>query len=268
MSAYIKNIKDFICFHQGCIIEFEFGIASLHKELRKEWNGAKRGDILGKKLIELYDKSNEKLQDILKKTFDEHIKAIYGENIRFSVKTIEKNEYENIYITDYYREDMHEIPKGLKRARDHTPFANILFDNEDKYVSNDLEKDYKNAQYRNPRVHGNKIKDLQENIIKWKDCWIKHSEHTELKYYNSLLVMPLTLKNNNFMENFNKKFKTDAIWGFFCLDSEEKNAFADEALQDIGRIMADMLSIYFIFLYEHTEGSETFEQSLTHLVPK
>ncbi|OHE06478.1 hypothetical protein [Sulfurimonas sp. RIFOXYB12_FULL_35_9] len=265
MSTYIKNIKDFICFHQGCIIEFEFGIASLHKELRKEWDGEKREEVLKEKLIGLYDESSEKLQIILEKTF-EQIKAIYGENIRFSVKTIEKNEYENLYITDYYRENMQEIPKELKRARDHTPFANILFDNEDKYISNDLEEDFKNAKYRNPRVLGNKIGDLNKGDVEWKDCWIKHSGDTELKYYNSLLVMPLTLKNNNFMENFNKKFKTDAIWGFFCLDSEEKNAFADEALQDIGRIMADMLSIYFIFLYEHTENSETFNLSLDYLI--
>ncbi len=269
-KTIVDKIQDFICYHQGKIIEFEFEIARLHKQLKEFKNGSSTERF--KKLITLYEEPYEELEKILDASYA-MIKEIFNSDIRFTIKIINE-ENGNTYIEDLYRDKDDYFFSQARRANEHTPFDDILFNNKSFFISNDLEEDFKQHKYRNPRLIGSKIEELIEGTsVKWEDCWQKHDNLNELKLYNSLMVIPMTLKNNpELKSSFKKEFFNGCkkcegmIWGFFCLDSIEKNAFASKDLQSIGKIIADILSLYFIFYYEHTDGSETFNNILSSII--
>lgn len=264
-----EELQEFVCYHQGKIIEYEHEIANLHKKLKKANSSNAIISELSDKLISLYDCSFKMIEQILDTSFSK-LKTIYDtNNLSFTIKVASEHEDGNTYISDLYRDKDNFFFSKARRASEHTPFYNILLKNEKFYISNDLEEDFKNNQYRNPRLNGSEINNLIENNITWENCWVKHDTEKELKYYNSLLVIPLTLKNNpDLTDDFKKDFFNNCktcegmVWGFFCLDSVEKNIFSSNEIKYVSRIIADLLSLYFIFYYEHTDGSESFNDAL------
>jgi hypothetical protein len=78
----------------------------------------------------------------------------------------------------------------------------------------------------------------------------------------------MTLMNNkefdiDFKTNFFEKIPegSRAIWGFLCLDHPEVNFFRKSDDVIIGYIFADIMSLYFIANFVHTEISKTFNQA-------
>ena len=90
----------------------------------------------------------------------------------------------------------------------------------------------------------------------------------------------MSISNNNVDKNslFYKQFfekqseaitrtksieKIKTIFGFFCIDDKKKNFFSKIGIKEsenLGFIITDILSLYLVFFYNYTSGSEMIRE--------
>jgi hypothetical protein len=84
--------------------------------------------------------------------------------------------------------------------------------------------------------------------------------------------MAIRIKDDDhvlFKEKFSNKIihreSNRTVWGFLCFEYLEKNVFSNTEENDIvntSYIIADILSLYLMFFYNHISGSKTFNESM------
>lgn len=256
----MKTLREFICYNQKQIIKFEYTISQYHRDL-KDLIREKNPD--EGKLQEAYDRlavDSFLLMESIFKENNEFILNNFGlkdKNLRFTIKMVYG---EN--VLDIFRNHDTDTILNETLYSENTAFDNIMNDGAKYYLNNDIEQSYNNNEYKNPR--------LKENES-WENAWENYSNaDASDKYYNSTLVIPMSITSKNLDEKslFYKKYfeqrskgkvntNTRAIWGFVCFDTKKKNYFDENLDLDLGFIIADILSLYVIFYYNYAISSQT-----------
>jgi hypothetical protein len=264
-----KAIREFICYNQKEIIQYEFLVSEKHRDLRK-----------------LVDKKNPTKEDVEKHynmlidtAYDGLIK-IYQDNIdlinnifkatgipkapKVTVKTLEDGS-----VLDFFRSNK---PSNfdLNGIESNTGFSKIMSSPKEMfYINHDLEKSFLNGSYINPRLDEGKFK---EKSVSWTDYWKPLYDGSKDEYLSTLII-PMAIRiNDNDDDLFKKKFSENishgessrTVWGFLCFDYPEKNILKEyeEDVKDVSYIIADILSLYLMFFYNHISGSKTFSKAI------
>lgn len=270
----MNTLNEFICYNQKHIIKFEYEISELHKKFKESFNGKEPTD----RINELYENLNIQSFMLMEKIFQKNLEYISNsigfkdDNLRTTIKIV--NERNTI---DIFRS--HKNKKLFNECSyiQNTAFQEIIDDNKKLFICDNLEELFKRGKYKNPRIDNEKSKLFLQDKISWEDCWISYDDEDNNSYYQSTLVIPMSITNDEIEEEgifYNNYFsknnvnklanKTRVIWGFLCLDSKQKGYF--EQIKDIcnpidlGFIISDILSIYLIFFYNYTSASETIQK--------
>lgn len=281
-----KLIGDLLCHNQGRYVQYEYILGERHKDLKTALasRDSTAKDIRGL-ISQLVDYSNNELADISKENFDYLLKYFNGRSElvpRICIKILnKKNQIVDVFRTvRAYYVDPHDI-------HENTGFQQVV-ETGRFYICNNIPNKAKKGLYGNPRLDKQRVpnynepkrlgffsKDDLDNL--WCDCWFKKSDGVSndiapelrcMSCYKSTLILPMTLMNNRgFDAEFQSKFfgkipeKSRGIWGFLCLDHPKVNYFNrnDDIL--VGYIFADIMSLYFISNFVHTEISKTFAQA-------
>jgi len=269
----MNTLREFICYNQKEIIRFEYTISQLHKDFRISMEKDSK-EIQEEKYNTLILESFNLLENI----FDKNTKYIINtfgknnDNLRVSVKMIDDDN-----IVDIYRNTKDSMIFSQSKISENSGFDTIKSDKVLFYLNDNVEESFKNGTYKNHRLDIGKKEALLNSDITWEDCWTPY-ESGENTSYNSTLIIPMSItsededKNSVFYKNFFEK-KTDgkanlnsrAIWGYLCLDSESKNFFSgikDFDVLDLGFIITDIISLYLVFFYNYTSGSDTVNKYL------
>lgn len=272
----MNSIREFICYNQKEIIRFEYTISQLHKSfkesfLKKSFDvEAKYSDLIVESFM-LMEKIFSKNLEFIKNTY-----GMYDENIRVTIKMVENDEVIDIFRS-HYNEDL--IFSSAK-IEENTGFKYILSGKDIYYLNDDIEESFIKGEYQNPRLDNSLREKLIKKEISWKNCWKQYKDNIN-DYYNSTLIIPMSITTDNenkdtifyrnfFEKNDNSKLNTKEriIWGFFCLDSKQKNFFTNISTFDpidLGFIITDILSLYLIFFYNYTSASETVNKYLKEI---
>lgn len=227
----INKLRKFICFNQGQLLQYEYLVAKKHRLLRDYLN-----EIHCKKLS---------LSDIHKEELVKLLTNLYIDSEKNLIIILEKN---FIKIQDIFNiNDLHFTIKLLDLDENGKSVAYTFFDN-----STHIKKDNQDSFLINQNARFDSIVTYGEN----------HFADLE---HNSNIVIPMTLRaNEDLTQEFKKDFFTQEseshIWGFVCFDSK-KNTFKNEHLE-LSHIIADIISLYFMFFHDHTEGSKSFYEAL------
>lgn len=270
----LNKIREFICLNQSELIQYEYLLSESHKELRKHLENHNEVNEVNELLQNLIDTAYGNLLNIL----NENIEKIYSmlksigldKEPNITIKTLE-----NGAVLDFFRSHAN-ANLSTTQIESNTGFSEIMNDSKCMhFIRHDLEADFIHGEYNNPRLDVGLRDKFKSGQISWEECWT-NIEGSEKKssHYRSTLIIPMSIRlNENDDEKFIKKFsqnvshseKVRTVWGFLCFDSTEKNIFIDmeDELKDIGYIVADILSLYLMFFYNHITGSETFNKALS-----
>lgn len=275
-EVFSRNLRDFVCYHQGNLIEYFFLAGEYHKELKKEFN-KKRKNInhIKQKGHDLITFINESLLNSVAKSFDEmqkmflvrHVqppriclKANLGKVDKTIVPLIREKRVG--YISDCY---VHENT-GFEYTQK----------NGTSYLCQNIPKSAKNGLYKNPRLIKDEVANYSNNLNcnerideNWVKCWRGNKEESETtatedyqNCYKSTLIIPLTLWNNRLVSRFIKKFRMKnvdrTIFGYLCFDHISTDYFYPVFDVDSGYVYADILSLYLLVRFVYLNQSETF----------
>ncbi len=264
----ISSIREFICFNQKELIKYEFLLSEKHKELRLLLEKDSSKNIINESLKKLISLAYYDLEAIYKHNV-ELIKNIFSKmeinNIPvISIKTIEDGK-----ILDFFNSNSNN-KLNVTSIKSYTGFSEIMNSSEVKYyINNDLEKSFMEKNYKHPKIKKEALELLKNNKIAWKDCWKNNDEA-----YSSTLIIPMAIRIKDddhviFKEKFSNKIihreSNRTVWGFLCFEYLEKNVFSNTEENDIvntSYIIADILSLYLMFFYNHISGSKTFNESM------
>jgi len=227
----INKLRDFICFNQGQLLQYEYLIAKKHKILKEYLNEieCKKINILSEvekdKLVniltDLYINSEKELLSILEKNFIKILSIFNIEDLSYTVELLDFNENDKNVIYRFF-DSSTEI--DINNQKSSLISQNIALDNIITYGKQDF------------------INSEQKSII-----------------------IPMTLRANEnltseFRDSFFTKESESKIWGFIYFNSPN-TLFSNEHL-DICHIISDTLSLYFMFFHDHIEGSNSFSEAL------
>ncbi len=274
----LKSIRKFICFNQKELIQYEYEVSEDHKNLRTYLDNS-QNSISKEELHNFINTLVGTAYDDLIGILDEnvgYINNIFGtihknaKNPKITIKTIEDS-----IVLDFFRSD---VVADLRESKieENSGFSKIMIENKDAFISNNLETEFLSKDYINPRLDKEKRKKLKLGEVSWEGCWEKLSDSDSLKSsYKSTLIIPMAIRiKETDQERFIKHFSNDVdhhrdsrtIWGFLCFDYPEKNIFSnlEDEFKDAGYIIADVISLYLMFFYNHISGSNTFKKAINY----
>jgi hypothetical protein len=159
------------------------------------------------------------------------------------------------------------------------------------YLNNNIVKTALNGRYRNPRFDYDAIGLIQQQIEAaasgiastvtprvWRNLWKGSTEHDDPRiFYQSTLIVPLTLRNENLSAEFNHSLSTrldrhtgdrsaiakheQSILGFLCFDHPDIDYFHPEHDVNTAYVFATLLSMYVLERITLTTLSETYQAS-------
>ena len=281
-------LKEIVCYNQGKIAEYMYMQQSYSTKLSNEFSelfqNAKKENVdnLENILKEYKTKSINFLETCINKNL-EYIQQSFlkrhTDNPRGCVKLLSPE----LKLIDAYR---NQKTKPYKYT-ENTGFYQIIDNKEKYYLNNNIPEAVKNARYKNHRIDTKAAKNYTTTISnkfskirkksyvdqEWINCWNSYEQKHQPQNnecYKSTLIIPMTLINNELSSDFKMDFfqkqetKDKTILGFVCLDHLEIDYFnINDA--NIGFIIADLLSIYFIIDYKMRNHNENYT-STTHLL--
>ena len=249
----ITFIKELVCMHQGRIIAYQCVLANMHKNLRiaSENSNMQQAQKNFENINNHEDKIREAWNLTVEKVSQYYLNFHKHGKPRMCLKAISKNNC----IQDVFRETPINSIQSC-HYDENTGFSKVV--NSGKYyLCNDIPKDYFSGEYINPR-----LKTYEKTMSpksRWDNFWKDNFD-----VYSSTLIIPMTLYNNS--NAFDTAFKETPvgqgiekrdIYGFLCFDHKRKDFFNTEDIE-LGYIIADLLSFYFIFSIEYTGYSESY----------
>lgn len=264
----INAIQEFICFNQKNTIKYEYIISEKHKIIKDYYKRSEDIDL--KHLNKLYDDLIISSYDNLISIFDSNKQLIFnvfkaiGKNRppRITIKTIHEDEVLNIYRSTRYTDF------NTSAIKDNTGFSYILLKNKLYYLENDIPGKFFSSKYNNARLKESSKEKYKNKELLWSECW-ESLDNEPVEYYSSTLILPMSIrsdsndkKDSSFYNHFFKDVKqhkdSRTIWGFLCFDDIEKNYFDNKTdFVAIGYTIADILSLYLMYFYNHISGSST-----------
>lgn len=190
----------------------------------------------------------------------------------------------NIVIKTVVNNDVVDMYRSLKNGplayfqyssiSANTGFDDIVNNKKDIYLNNDLKQSYLDKKYKNPRLTDLTQEIIEDRTIEWIDLWDKFEDGSRQPYLSTLII-PMQISkdtektsksNEEFNKTFFKNYTTSTIWGFLCIDHQSRNYFSNiedaknMVSKDIGYILADTISLYLMFFYNHITGSKTVKR--------
>jgi len=279
-TKLIPLINKFICYNQGKYIQFEYLLGLKHKLLKAELKENGHNP----------DKVKEHHDEILRFTHSE-LKNISTQNFEFILEYFEIVKKSKLLprvcikganqekVVDLFRNKRGPYYVTGHPVKSNSGFAHV-FREGIWFLENDIPSQAKEGRYVNPRLDDQRVRNYNKTFgvklnkekidVNWMDCWVKNDDATPAlreSCYKSTLIIPMTLRNNEVSDEFIKKFFTNefskdrTIWQFLCFDHPVTGYFDDKRDKRIGYIFADILSLYFIAAFIHTENSENFEKA-------
>lgn len=267
-----KAIREFICYNQKELIQYEFLVSEKHRNLRilvNDENSTTENiddcydDLIETAyigLIEIYQDNIELINNIFKDVGIPKAPKV-------TIKTLEDGS-----VLDFFRSNRtNKFEVNCIEAN--TGFDSIMSSPKKMYyINHDLEKSFINGKYKNPRLDDNLRSNLKDKKILWKDCWKPLHDGAKDEYLSTLII-PMAIRINDsddslFKEKFSEKIShgesSRTVWGFLCFDYPEKNILKEheEDVKDVSYIIADILSLYLMFFYNHISGSKTFSKAM------
>lgn len=280
-TLQLELLHSFICFNQGKYIEFEYLLGEKHKELRIEL----RKDDQPERRIEQIKEKFETLTNYIEKEIRDFSSTNFGHILQFFDLTYRSKfsprvcikSVRNGRIIDIVRADKSDFTEEYTIAAN-TGFSYVV-ENGLYYLENNIPQAAKDGKYVNPRLDPIQVANYKPTAFdildadrideKWCRYWRSSSNQDELELqrtcYKSTLIVPMTLLNKTLDPEFMKKFKINdnqgrTIFGYLCLDHSAINYFKDEDVQ-MCYIFADILSLYFVTIFVHTNHSITFNDA-------
>lgn len=278
MPSLITALREFICFHQKQTIKYEYLIAERHKNLKY-----------------LYHQKHA--QDELKKLYNEFIIHSYGDLLKvlesnqkyiYNIfRALDKQSFPRITIKTIHGDDVLNIYRSTKatnfsitKIEKNTGFYEILYNNRLSYLENNLPDQFKALKYKNPRLNEEKRQVFNNGSISWKECWMDDNDK-DVEYYSSTLIIPMSIRSdesdkndqlfyNHFFSEVEQSRDSRTIWGFLCFDDIDTNYFQNsknDNFEEVGYIIADILSFYLMYFYNHISGSTTVKEIEKVLFP-
>ena len=281
--AVTTKLRDFICYHQGQVIEHIYWGAEIHKALRIALDKKDLGTIsqhlnqIDNDLPELFQHAWQMTVKQLLSLFEiSHESPILP---RMCIKATTTTQ-EGQHIEDLFREDGGVSTLSYK-VPENTGFKSVQDDGK-YYKCNNIPNACARSNYINPRLNPILAKKYKCTIFNkainklrgrnfdeaWVQCWDDYSAEKEngASCYKSTLIIPMTLMNNmqssKFIQNTMIGVSKNArsIYGFLCFDHIEPEYFNDDDV-NIGYIAADILSFYMVNELNYTTYSKTYRRA-------
>ncbi len=283
--------RDLICAHQGDFIQYLYTAGELHKKLGDALAAAApdrdQAALFARSLSDYMDRE---LYRIAHLGFAHMLKYFQGRSPgppRICIKATRQRGQEQIVFPLVRAERVcyrSEYPVAA-----HTPFQ--LVQRHGRFVRiPDIAGAIYNGTYENARIDTAKARayfarsrqeagcpKMPTPDPAWMDCWLTEPADRECppeprSCYRSLLVVPITLWNNelndDFRQELDRKLKDTHdiahgigryIFGYVCLDHVETDYFRSESDVDVGYMLADLMSQYMILGMLYMDLSARFQ---------
>ena len=269
----IRLIGRAACDNQSDLIQYSFLAAERHKVIKEAVKKGERKKKLEPLIEELVTFLNDSFHKSALNNFrflHHHFENRRGERPRICIKGNFKTAKKDTVITVF----------SDRVGRQESDFAiaeNTGYEVIEKtgkyYLNNNIPKSTRSG-YKNPRLNaeavqlfiGQKIANEKQTVPSlWKECWIDYEKEEPYSFYKSILIIPMTLRNNQLSDEFKKKISMDdvdrAIFGYLCIDHPETDYFIEDLDIIIGYFFADALSLFLITRLIYTEISKTFREA-------
>jgi hypothetical protein len=268
-SEVSKFFQIVMCRNQGLLIEYMFLVSRRHKDLKESVQEFGRGsaesqssydDLLLHAYSEFFKVANTNF-DLL----SEYFVGRSSELPRLCLKGNLLRGDENCVIT-VFRDEKVSYESGYD-INENTGFQHC-FSTGQYYLENDIPSAVLAGRYRNPRISNETARNIYTNsliarretlVSNWPEVWVG-SGGTERNAYQSTLIVPITLWNNNMSKEFLEKYGAEdaerVIFGFLCFD-HVSSGFFNSSDVDVGYFVADLLSLFSYNLFNYTAFSET-----------
>ena len=275
-EVYSRNLRDFVCYHQGNLIEYFFLAGECHKELKNEFN-KKRKEIhdIKQKGNDLKTFIDESLLNSVAKSFDEMQKMFLGRHVQPPRICLKANlgKVDKTIVPLSREKRVGYISDCL--VHENTGFEYVQ-KNGTSFLCQNIPESAKNGLYKNPRLIKDEVENYSNNLNynghideKWVKCWRGNRDEPKTtttedyqNCYKSTLIIPLTLWNNKLGPRFIKKFSMKdvdrTIFGYLCIDHITTDYFDPVFDVDSGYVYADILSLYLLVRFVYIDQSKTF----------
>ena len=281
---YSRNLKQYICYHQGNLIQYLFLAGEYHKELKDELRKKRKNiNLLKEKCSNLLAHLDECFAEIIFKSFADMQKMFSSRHAKSPRICLKVNIGDNgKKVIPLYREESVNYKSDCK-FHENTGFLYIK-ENGKFFLCQNIPEDAKNGSYVNPRLIKNRIRSYTPKHDKkgyvdknWVKCWrgskSKKTGSVDLHYtncYKSTLIIPLTLWNNKMVEKFYdrfnlKNFDARTIFGYLCFDHITIDYFDPIFDVDSGYVFADILSLYLLIRFVFVNQSGSYKAAYTYL---
>ena len=277
-EVYSRNLRDFVCYHQGNLIQYFYLAGEYHKELKVEFRKKKKNiNNIKAKARDLTNFINESLLNAIAKSFDEMQKMFLGRHVyppriclKANLGTVDKT------IVPLVRE------KRVAYASDCLVSENTGFEYVEKngtsYLCQNIPESAQDGFYYNPRLIVDEVANYAPNSgsnghidANWVKCWRGNRNEPKTtsaedyhNCYKSTLIVPLTMWNNKlgprFIEKFRMKDVDRTIFGYLCYDHIGIEYFDPIFDVDSGYVYADILSLYLLVRFVYVDQSKTFNE--------
>lgn len=270
---YINLVRDATCFNQGSFTQYWYLASEEHKKLRIAHDKRQRNaHELTDQRASLVEILNLKFHEAALSNFDFLHRLFDPRNEtppRICIKGYFKTADTDTVITVFRDKPVPYSQITKKEAN--TGFDYVL--KHGKYfLCNDLPRAIAERRYQNPRISQSKAEQYFRNRwIKpraaWAKAWIDYKSNSDqTDYYQSTLIVPMTLWNNGLDERFLKALeilpnKKRTIMGFLCFDHPHRDYFREELDVSLAYIFADTLALYLFARLSFIEMSNTFRST-------
>lgn len=282
-----KSIKDIVCFNQGEIAQYTYLSSVFHKALKEcLLKDEKNFQDISLHFRALSDYLNKNLERICKRNFKLLQDYFSDRSLPMPRVCLKVNEGDE-KISDLFREDSSSYQEAFY-LQDNTGFAYVI-EKGRYFLCNNIPLSYIRGEYKNSRLDDSQVDDYKfiallggligrkkGNDRHWAKLWKSRSDDLDqtesLKginrsCYKSTIIIPMTLWNNDLSEDYKlimgnnlgiNSFSIErTIFGFLCFDDVVINYFTKRDV-DVGYVVADLLSLYFITYLNYSNWSKTF----------
>ena len=228
----MKKLREFICYNQKQIVRFEYEISQLHKIFRKSVDKKNTIATNEKYYRELLLKSFDMLNNIYQEN-SKLISDIYMQDIDITIKMVNDKSVINIYSD--IKSQLFEEEQISKNS-----CLSAIMEDKQEYCIDDIGLII-------PMSISNT--DLDKNSLFYKHFFEKQSG---------------AIARTKYLDKDIEKIKT--IFGFCVIKFENKDLSNIKSLEDIGFIVTDILSLYLVFFYNYTSGSETVREFIKNKI--
>lgn len=269
-----KVVTRAVCLNQGAYLEYTYLASEKHRKLKELLQDNDPNLLEVQRLsADLVDFMNRKFYEVVQENFA-LLLAYFNERSNSPPRICIKGNFrvgKSDQVVTVFRNAHVAYASSVEIGRN-SGFSYIQ--NTGKhFIENDIPSAAAEDRYFNPRLDNDLVKQLSSagELLPstWMKCWKDATEAPEA--YQSTLIIPMTLWNNQISEEFRSAVKIDnvgrTIFGYLCFDHTERGFFDEENDTNVGYVVADLISMYIFSRTVFIEVSRTYDKA-TSLMSK